>query len=97
MNRKRNLFEELKTGINEARQHSRGHVKLKTRKIKEPDIKSIREKFGIRQEEFAALIGVSVRTLQNWEQGHRHPTGAARALFKIVEKNPKAAIDALHS
>ena len=96
MNKKRNLFEELKSGIYEARQHDRGRIKLKTRIIHEPDIKSIREKFGIQQEDFAALIGVSVRTLQNWEQGHRHPTGAARALFKIVEKNPKAAIEALH-
>lgn len=97
MSRKRNLFEELKSGIKDARQYDSGRKKLKSRTISAPDIKAIREQFGIQQEEFAALIGVSVRTLQNWEQGHRHPTGAARALFKIVEKNPKAAIDALHS
>ena len=96
MSKKRNLFEELKAGIHEARQHDRGRNKLKSRTIREPDIRSIREKFGIQQDEFAELIGVSVRTLQNWEQGHRRPTGAARALFKIVEKNPKAAIAALH-
>jgi putative transcriptional regulator len=43
------------------------------------------------------LIGVSVRTLQNWEQHRTRPTGPARALLKIVASNPKSAIEALHA
>ena len=54
------------------------------------DIKSIRGNFDLSQQAFAALLGVSLRTLQDWEQGRRHPTGPALALLKIAEKNPRA-------
>ena len=47
-----------------------------------------REKSGLSQSEFAALLGVSVRTLQAWEQGQRHPSGAARTLIKIALTQP---------
>jgi putative transcriptional regulator len=50
----------------------------------------------ISQAQFAKLIGVNLRTLQNWEQQRTRPTGAARALLKIVASNPKAALEALH-
>jgi putative transcriptional regulator len=59
-------------------------------------VKTIREKTGLSQSRFAALIGVSSRTLENWEQGRRQPTGPARALLKIVDKNPVQAMNALH-
>jgi putative transcriptional regulator len=59
------------------------------------DIKAIREKLGKSQPEFALMIGVSVATLRNWEQGRRRPEGPARALLRIAEKNPDALIDAL--
>jgi len=49
------------------------------------------------QNKFAALIGVSQRTLENWEQGRRYPTGPARALLQIVEADPESAIRTLHS
>ena len=49
------------------------------------------------QNEFAALIGVSQRTLENWEQGRRHPTGPAKALLKIVDADPESALRTLHS
>jgi putative transcriptional regulator len=61
------------------------------------DIKTIREELHKSQSEFALMIGVSVSTLQNWEQGRRKPEGPAKALLKVVSKNPKAVMDALSS
>ncbi len=63
----------------------------------EPEVKAIRKKTGLSQSRFALLIGVSKRTLENWEQGRRRPTGPAKALLKIVDANPQNAIRALHS
>ena len=58
-------------------------------------IREIRAKLSLSQSEFALLIGVSVATLQNWEQGRRHPEGPARALLRIAAKNPEAVLEAL--
>ena len=65
--------------------------------IKPPEIRMVREKLRASQNEFALLIGVSTRTLQNWEQGRRRPEGPAKALLKIAARNPKAVLDALHA
>ena len=54
------------------------------------DIKAIRNKLHKSQSEFALMIGVSVSTLQNWEQGQRNPDGPARALLKVASENPEA-------
>jgi putative transcriptional regulator len=62
----------------------------------DPEVKEIREKTGLSQNRFATLIGVSKRTLENWEQGRRHPTGPARALLRIVDADPQGALNALH-
>ena len=59
------------------------------------DIKAIRQKLDKSQSEFALMIGVSVSTLQNWEQGRRRPVGPARALLKIADKDPEAVRQAL--
>ena len=59
------------------------------------DIKAIRHKLNKSQSEFALMIGVSVTTLQNWEQGRRHPEGPARALLMVASKNPEAVQEAL--
>ena len=61
--------------------------------INVPAISSIREKTGLSRSRFAELLGVSVRTLQEWEQGRRKPSGAARTLLLITEKNPRALVD----
>ncbi|MGC1182722.1 NadS family protein [Legionella sp.] len=60
------------------------------------DVKKIREKTGLSQSEFSTLVHVSLRTLQNWEQGRRTPTGPALALLTIIKNDPKHAIEALH-
>ena len=60
-------------------------------------MKAIREKMGVSQEKFAVILGVSKRTVENWEQGRRHPTGAARSLLKIVEADPQHALEALRA
>ena len=59
------------------------------------DIKKIRNQLHKSQSEFAMMIGVSVSTLQNWEQGRRRPEGPAQALLKIAATNPKALEEAL--
>ncbi len=61
------------------------------------DIKTIRGKLRKSQSEFALMIGVSVSTLQNWEQGRRTPDGPAKALLKIASKNPAAVAKALEA
>ncbi len=62
-----------------------------------PDARTVREKLGLSQAQFAALIGISSRTLQNWEQGHRRPEGTARALLRVAERHPEAVLEALHA
>ena len=57
------------------------------------DIKSIREGFGLTQVQFAALMGISVRTLHNWEQGRRVPEGPARVLLPVAARHPEAVLD----
>ncbi len=59
------------------------------------DIKKLRATLDVTQREFALLIGVSVSTLRNWEQGRRRPEGPARALLKIVSEEPTLAVRAL--
>ncbi|MBX3302381.1 MAG: helix-turn-helix domain-containing protein [Nitrospira sp.] len=60
-------------------------------------MKSIREKRNASQTEFALIIGISVATLRNWEQGHRTPDGPALALLRVAARNPRAVAEALHT
>ena len=62
----------------------------------EPEVKLIREKVGLSQNRFAMLIGVSKRTLENWEQGRRHPSGPAKTLLRILDADPEHAVRTLH-
>ncbi len=58
-------------------------------KIEVPPVVTARMKSGLSQSQFASLMGVSVRTLQDWEQGRRQPSGAAQTLITIAEQQPK--------
>jgi len=60
------------------------------------NVKGLRERTGLTQADFSQMIGVSIRTLQNWEQGRREPEGPAKALLRVVERNPQAVLNALH-
>ena len=91
------LFRDLLTSLKQAKAISQGTAKPSRRfKVEVTDVKAIREHIGLTQDEFARLIRVSVRTIQNWEQQRRQPTGPAAALLQIVAKEPKAALQSLH-
>ncbi len=91
------LFNELMESVKEAGAIRRGEKKASREFAHpEPDVKAIRAKTRLSQTQFAHLIGVSPRTLQEWEQHRRHPTGPARALLTIVDHNPRLAMEALH-
>ncbi len=61
--------------------------------IEEPDVKHIREEYKLSQSQFALLLGISVKTVQNWEQGRRSPRGTARVLLQVAAKHPDAVWD----
>jgi putative transcriptional regulator len=87
-------FAELVSSVQDMGRHMRGEKVAGARviRVREPNVRAIRRKSGLSQSQFAALIGVNLRTFQNWEQGRTRPTGPARALLRIVEKNPKAML-----
>lgn len=89
-------FELLLESVKEAGQIMRGEIEpARTFQLKPEDVKAIRKKLRKSQSEFSRMIGVSVSTLQNWEQGRRRPEGPARALLKVASENPSAVADAL--
>ena len=91
-------FNMLVASIKEAGDIKTGEKKPKrVFEMHSPDIKAVRESLQLSQSEFALMIGVSVRTLQNWEQGRRKPDGPAKALLRVASRNPKAVLDALHA
>lgn len=90
-------FQELMTSIRQAGKIRRGKMRPERVTTFQPaDVKSIREKLDASQPEFALMIGVSVATLRNWEQGRRTPDGPALALLRVAARNPRAVAEALH-
>jgi len=91
-------FNNLVKSIKQAGKIKRGHLKPgRTFEFNPMDIKAIRKKLQKSQSEFALMIGVSVSTLQNWEQGRHKPDGPARALLKVASENPEAVSKALEA
>jgi putative transcriptional regulator len=84
---KRNIGLEILQGLREIKRGDHGRITTV------PSVTSIREKTGLSQARFAQLLGVSVRTLQDWEQGRRAPSGAAKTLLMIAQKNPRALLE----
>jgi len=88
------LFAELIASVKEGGEILKG-IKEPSRSFKFNafDIKRIRDGYKLTQKEFAALLGISVRTLRNWEQGRRMPEGPAMVLLRVAEKHPEAVLD----
>lgn len=88
------LFAELIESVREGGAILRGRAKpSRSFEVGALDVKKIRESYGLSQTELAALLGISVDTLQNWEQGRRTPRGPARVLLQVVAKHPEAVWD----
>lgn len=89
---------DLIVAMREVLAHVRGEITLESRVIdvSRPEVKAIRQQYLLSQQDFARLFGISVRTLQKWEQGSRLPQGAAKVLLNVIAKNPKAVWDVLH-
>lgn len=95
---KKQDFDNLVGSIREAGRIRRGEAQPScVTEYAAVDVKAIRQRLGKSQAEFARMIGVSVATLQNWEQGARRPFGPARALLKVAAANPEAVAAALAS
>ncbi|MBI2803359.1 MAG: helix-turn-helix domain-containing protein [Planctomycetes bacterium] len=87
MAKKRDIGAEILQGLREINRGEHGRVTTV------PRVAEIRAKTGLSQTAFARLLGVSIRTFQDWEQGRRAPSGAARTLLLIAAKNPQALLE----
>jgi len=92
----KNMFDELLASVQEMDAIVKGKKASRSFEFPDPEVKAIRERMGVSQEKFAVVLGVSKRTVENWEQGRRHPTGTARTLLRIVEADPQQALKVLH-
>jgi putative transcriptional regulator len=89
-------FKELLTSVRQAGRIRRGTLRAsRVTTFRPADVKAVRARLGKSQTEFALMIGVSVATLRNWEQGRRVPEGPALALLRVAERNPRAVSSAL--
>lgn len=89
---------DLIVAMREVLDHVQGKITLESREVEvsRPEVREIRQQYALTQEDFARLFGISVRTLQKWEQGSRHPHGPAKILLNVIAKNPQAVWDVIH-
>jgi len=94
---KKKAFAELLEGVSQLGAVLRGDKRVVVRVDRlEPDsVTVVRARLGLSQAKFARALGISVATLQNWEQGRRRPTGPARVLLRIAAKHPEAVLEAV--
>ena len=96
---RKELFEELLQSVKEMKAIEAGRLKpsrvTHARDLLEsvPDVTALRAQFKLSQAKFAALLGISVNTLQNWEQGRRAPEGPARVLLRVAATHPEALLE----
>ncbi|MFO7698867.1 MAG: NadS family protein [Anaerolineae bacterium] len=91
-------FAELVASVREGGAILRGELApSKSTELDMPDIQAIRSEFGLTQEEFGAMLGISVSTLRNWEQGRRRPAGAAMMLLHVAARHPEALLETIRS
>lgn len=87
---KRNITAEIKRGMREVRAVEAGKKKVgRVHRVDVPEALEARMRSGLSQQKFADVLGVSARTLQDWEQGRRQPSGAARSLLAIATRRPE--------
>ena len=80
--------------LEEIKKHKEGEIQLKTTVLSDPSpAQVIRKKLELSQASFASLMGVSVRTIQDWEQGRRSPKGPAKSLLRVAEQHPEVFAD----
>lgn len=90
------MFQELVASVREGGSILRGEKRAaKATTIDAPDVAEIRAAYELSQSQFAALLGISVRTLQNWEQGRRSPQGPAQVLLRVAARHPEAVLDSV--
>ena len=95
---KNDLFDELVVSIKEGGKILRGEKNASREfNFENPDVKSIRQKYGLSQVKFSKLLGISIGTLRNWEQGRRKPEGPAKVLLSVANKHPEAILDSVHT
>lgn len=91
-----NAFSQLLESVREGAEILAGRIEPSRQiELQVPDARAIREHFGLSQSRFAAMMGISVATLRNWEQGRRKPEGSARILLEVVAKHPEAVLDSV--
>lgn len=91
------MFEELKESIRQAGAIRRGEISpSKVTHYPEPSVKKIRNNLKLSQSQFATLLGISIGTLQGWEQERRRPQGPARVLLMIAERHPEVVFEVNH-
>ncbi len=89
-------FESIKQGLQEAITHAKGETSgVRVHRPRVVDVKAVRTKVGMTQEQFAARFGFSAATLRHWERGDRSPHGPALVLLNVIEHNPQVVIEAL--
>jgi putative transcriptional regulator len=95
---KENLFKELIESVKQGGAILRSEMQpSRSFNFEPPDVQLIRKKYGLSQEKFATLLGISVSTLRNWEQGRRKPEGSARVLLRVAATHPEAILDTVHN
>jgi putative transcriptional regulator len=96
---KEELFNELLESVRQGGAILRGEMEpSRTFDLPEadvPDVAAVRDRLALSQSKMAALMGISVGTLRNWEQGRRRPEGPARTLLKVAAKHPEAVLDSV--
>lgn len=89
-------FGEIAAGLDDAIAHAKGeHTKVVEHKAVDLDVKAIRAKTGMSQQQFCSTFGISLGALRHWEQGLRTPRGTAKVLLKVVDNDPQAIIKAI--
>ncbi len=86
--KKRNIGQEILEGVKAIKEGKGRRIKVEL----SSDVKKIRERLHLSQSAFAALMGVSIKTLQEWEQGRRKPSGPASALLRVANRHPEALL-----